>query len=147
MKRPVLSLSFSEDGVLLMTGEVFLPEEIPPAIEKRFLSQCEGLKRRLSETVAPLLRKKYAASPDKRKRLTWSPFRLSVSVREISRTGSVYTYAETVTVFRKGKRLFFKEKTLRQRAKDGKYLPEKKPSRQKKNAKRNAKSEEKAKNC
>ena len=97
--------------------------------------------------MAPLLREKYIKDPDKRKRITWAPFRLSVSTREVSRTDSVLVYTETVTVFRKGKRLCFKEKSVRQRIKDGKYLPEEKPPRKKQKPKRRNKSEEKAKKC
>jgi hypothetical protein len=130
-----------------MTAEVLLPKEMPPAVEKRFLSRCEGLKRRLSDTVAPLLREKYEKSEEKRKKIVWKPFRLSVLVRVLSRSDAVLVYTETVSVFRKGKRLFFKESTVRQRVRDGKYLPRERSSEKEKKAKRKTKSEEKAKNC
>ena len=126
-----------------MTAEVFLPPILPPAVRKRLLLQCEGLKQRLSETVFPLLRKTYVDSRDKRKRITWSPFRLSVSICKLSETDSFIAYAETVSVFRKGRRLFFETKEKRIRIKDGKYLPPKKEERKRKKAK----SEEKPKKC
>ena len=126
-----------------MSAEVFLPSLLPPAVEKRLLLQCEGLKRRLSETVFPLLKKTYADSTSKRKRLIWSPFRLSISICELSRTDELILYTETVSVFRKGKRLYFETKEKRIRMKDGKYLPPKKEAR----GQKEAKSEEKPKKC
>ena len=145
IETPALSLSLTEDGVLLMTAEVLLPPTPPPAVEKRLLLQCESLKQRLSESVFPLLRKSYGDSSDKRKRITWSPFRLSVSLREISRTSAFVVYLKTVAVFRKGKRLYFQKKTELRCIKDGKYIPEKKLKREKRKPKKTSKSKEKAK--
>lgn len=125
-----------------MTAEVFLPPVLPPAVRKRLLLQCEGLKQRLSDTVFPLLRKTYVDSRDKRKRITWSPFRLSISICELSRTDELILYTETVSVFRKGKRLYFETKEKRIRMKDGKYLPPKKKreGKKKQNPRKNQKN-------